>query len=148
MFLCCLTMSIEYSQENHVYYRKLIHNYINNNKDLLKDFFLRFDNESEDKFQTRYDTLFGSIEKEGTYAGDFELTSSSIALQKRIIVFREDIKEYRFINIYVNFLNNNINLQNIYLLYKNNNHFNLLGPKNEYSEIGLEIEQNFDKIHI
>lgn len=85
------------------------------------------------------------MNKEGTYAEDFEISESSSILNKNIIVYRKNINEkFEFIN---SFKANNNNIGKIILIFKNYNHFNLLLKK------GINIHRNkydknyFNKIH-
>ena len=80
-------MAIENNQDNHKYYRNLIYNYINVNKDILQVFFPENDEENETQFKERYESFIIEINKEGIYAGDFELSSSCFALNKKILQF-------------------------------------------------------------
>ena len=70
-FFMCISMALEYTEENHQYYRNLVYNYIKHNKNQLEVFFERMDNETDQHYHERYDHFIENIKNEGTYAGDF-----------------------------------------------------------------------------
>ena len=143
-------MSIENNQDDHKYYRNLIYNYINVNKDILQVFFPENDEENETKFKERYKSFINEINKEGTYAWDFELSSACLALNKKIIVFSNQIEYYAYINEYSNHLNDSIEAtedNRIFLLFKNNNHFNLLISKNNDNNMDIVNKEKSENIH-
>ena len=138
---------IENSQENHQYYRSIIYNYINLNKDILFEYFPKLENENEIDHKNRYITFINSINILGTYAGDFEISASCLSLNKRIIIYRNSVKNFEFVNEYSN-VNSNYHEKDIIMhLYKNNNHFNLLLNKKKDNIMNLETEINFENIH-
>ena len=115
------------------------------NKEILKEFFDTNDSETEEEYTKRYDEFIELIKEDGTYAGDFELAAAAIALNTKIIVYKNEIKNYTFINEYSNITENNNDT--IYLLYKNNNHFNLLIRNNNNKKIEFIHEENIAKFH-
>lgn len=76
-FYRCLSMHIEYSQENHIYYRNLIFNYINSNEKLLQYFFPKEENEDEKDYINIYDNFISSINNLCNYSGNFEISAAS-----------------------------------------------------------------------
>ena len=148
-FYRCISMFIENTQENHIYYRNLIYNYICTNRHILQFFFPINENENQQDFIRRYDNFISSIKSQGTYAGDFEISSASIALDKKITVYRNDIDSYHFINEYSQINRSTYQEKDhILLQFKNNNHFNLL-IKNDYKNNNkIDIEENYDRIHL
>ena len=152
----CLSQALDETQENHKYYRELIYNYIEQNKTLLSKFFIRNENETNEEYNERYNTFIKEIGKDGTFAGDFEISTASIILNRKIVIYYNTILGYNFLNEYKP---NNDAKDTIYLLYRNNIHFNLLKnktAKNENKEISIKdidiihknIENNFDKINL
>jgi len=127
-FFRSLSMCLEYNEDNHLYYRNLIYEFIKKNKDDLKNFFPILDNESEENYLKRYNTFIESIKIDGNFAGDYEISAASIALDKEIIIYRKGYTGLELINNFT--FNNNNNQEKIYLIYKNNNHFNPLINKN------------------
>ena len=71
-FYRCISMFIENTQENHIYYRNLIYNYICQSW-YFTIFFPINENENQQDFIRRYDNFISSIKSQGTYAGDFEI---------------------------------------------------------------------------
>ena len=88
-FFRSLSMCLEYNEDNHLYYRNLIYEFIKKNKDDLKNFFQILDNESEENYLKRYNTFIESIKIDGNFAGDYEISAASIALDKEIIIYRK-----------------------------------------------------------
>ena len=78
--------------------------------------------ESDEQYEHRYNVFINSIRIDKTYAGDYEIVAAAIILQRKIIVYRNSITGYEFLNEY-NSQNNP--KEKILLIYKNNN-FNLL----------------------
>ena len=123
-FDSCLSLQIEHNQDNYNYYRQLIYNFIKDNKKPLKDFFDQKENESKETYGQRYDKFIEDIQIDGNYAGDFEISSAFIALNKKIIIYWNTIAGFEFLNQFSPVDKNN--LEEIYLLYKNNKHFNII----------------------
>ena len=170
----CLSQELDKTQENYQYYRNLIYNYIVENKDALQKFFFKEDFETIDKYNERYESFIQSIKINHTYAGDFEIASSSIILNKKIIIYYNTLTGYKLLNQYspnesintikytiqgliIRYININNRLPlhlltqivntAIYINYRNNNHFNLLQSKNSTitsNELGL---YELNKIH-
>ena len=96
-FYRCLSMFYEYNQDNYRYYRRIIYEYISNNKNVFIPFFDKYDSESDLQFYERYNKCIEKINNNGVFAGDFELSSASSVLNKNIIVYRltqDDEYEY------------------------------------------------------
>ena len=116
-FYRCLSIHIEKFQENYNYYRNLIYQYIEANKEVFKYFFEMNENETEEDYNDRYKKYIDSIKFDKTYAGDFEISSASIVLKKGIIIYRKkDNNEYEFIN---NFSSSNNSLVDNILVFIN-----------------------------
>ena len=49
-FFRCLSKYIEKTEENYKYYRQIVFDYINLNKDILKVFFPQYEDETDEKF--------------------------------------------------------------------------------------------------
>ena len=96
----CLSQELDKTQENYQYYRNLIYNYIVENKDALQKFFFKEDFETIDKYNERYESFIQSIKVNHTYAGDFEIASSSIILNKKIIIYYNTLTGYKLLNQY------------------------------------------------
>ena len=145
-FYLCLSMYIEYNENNYAYYRDLIYKYVHKNKNLLKEFFEHLDNETEQDYENRYNHFLNEIKIDGNYAGDFEISATSFALNKEIIIYRRNINGFKFIN---NFTNNNYNNQEkIYLIFKNNNHFNIIMNNNINIHANIHIDKKAeDELH-
>ena len=75
-FYRSISQALDKSQENYKYYRELIFNYIEQNKELLKQFFIRNDYETDAHYQSRYNSIIYSIRNNYTFAGDFPCTEN------------------------------------------------------------------------
>lgn len=126
-FYHCLSMHIEHDENNYNYQRQLIYKYVKKNQILLKEFFEHFDGETEQDFENRYNSFIDDINRDGNFAGDFEISAASLILNKEIIIYRKNVNGYEYIN---NFSSNNNNSDKIYLIFKNNNHFNIIMNNN------------------
>ena len=123
-FYRCLSLQIEHNQDNYNYYRQIIYNFIKDNKKPLKDFFDQKENESKETYGQRYDKFIEDIQIDGNYSRDLEKSDVCIALNKKLIIYRNTNAGFEFINQYSPLDKNN--LEEIYLLYKNNKHFNII----------------------
>lgn len=94
----------------------------------MQKFFPQNVNETLDNYNLRYDNFIHSIKDNYTYAGDFEISSASIILRIKIIIYTYNLVSYKLLNEYN--LDNNIK-EVIYIVYRNNNHFNLLNYKKD-----------------
>ena len=54
-FFRCLSKYIEKTEDNYKFYRKIVYDYINLNKDILKVFFPQYEGETDENFNKRYD---------------------------------------------------------------------------------------------
>ena len=144
-FFRCLSLYFEAHQENHLFYRDIIYKYIVKNKKILKDFFIREDNETNENYEQRYNIFINNINKESTYAGDFEISTAALAFKIGIYVYYKDLLGYKFLQYYN--CQNEENEENIYIIYKNNNHFNLLVKKDINLHVNLEDKSKFEVIH-
>ena len=86
------------------------------------------ENEFDEHYEHRYNVFIDSIRIDKTYAGDYKIAEAAIILQRKIIVYRNSISGYEFLNEYNT---NNPSKERILLCYKNNNHFNLLIENNK-----------------
>jgi len=93
-FYHSISRALDKSQENYKYYRELIFNYIEQNKELLKRFFIRNDNETDDHYQSRYNSFISSIKNNYTFTGYFEISTASIILNLKIVIYYNTILEY------------------------------------------------------
>ena len=156
-FYHSLSQALDKSQENYKYYRKLIFNFIEQNKELLKRFFIRNDNEMDEHYQSRYNSFISSIRNNCTFADDFEISTASIILNLKIVIYYNTILGYKYLNEY----KPNDNIKNsVFLVYRNNIHFNLMRIKNsnpeesgdisikEINSIHKNIENRLDKINL
>ena len=145
-FFRCLSQVIDNTQENYHYYRILIYNYIYHNKEHMKNFFPINEKESDNDYNNRYLAFINTIKNNYNYAGDFELAAAAIVLHRKIIVYRNNFNGYEFLNEYNTTKENN---EPITLVFKNNNHFNILVKKEKENEINFYPEEirNFDYIH-
>ena len=147
-FFRCLSQVIDKYQGNFQYYRHLIYIYIYQNKESLKCFFAREENETDENYENRYNIFVDSIRIDKTYAGDYEIAASAIILQRNIIVYRNSYFGYEFLNEYTT---SNPKNDNIILCYKNNNHFNVLIPKKDMENYIMfndkEDTDIFDTLH-
>ena len=103
-FFRCVSMSIEFTEENHQYYRNLVYNYIKHNQTQLELFFARLDNETDQHYHERYDHFIENIKNDGTYAGDFEISAASLVLGKEIVIYRKSFNGYELHIFKINFL--------------------------------------------
>ena len=85
-FYRSLSQALDKSQENYKYYRELIFNYIEQHKKLLSIFFTRNDNETDEHYESRYNSFISSIRNNYTFAGDFEISTASIILNLKYYV--------------------------------------------------------------
>ena len=122
----CLSLFNDKTQENYSYYREIIYNYIQLNKNKLQIFFHKEENESEEQYLARYEEFILSIQKDQTYAGDFEISSACILLNTKILIYTFSLSGYKLLNEYTP---TKTNKAGIYIVYRNNNHFNLLSQK-------------------
>ena len=143
-YYSCLSQSIDLTQENHLYYRNLIYDYIEKNRDYLMRFFQKEENELDNEYQMRYNNFKENIKQEDTYAGDFEISASSIILNRKIIVYNRVLLGYQFLNEYKQ--NQNIK-ETIHIAYINNNHFNLLENKNNENQSKEFTLSEIEKLH-
>ena len=105
-----LSMYFEKTQENYKYYRQIIFNYISNNKTLFIQFFAQKENENNKEYERRFSIYINNILSEGSYAGDFEISSASSVLNRNIIIYRPTTNnEYEYYN---NYQENTLNLIN------------------------------------
>ena len=51
-------------------------------------------NESNEKYNERYDQFILAIQKDGNYAGDYEISASTLALNISITIVRKTIVDY------------------------------------------------------
>lgn len=143
-FYRCLSQEIDQTQDNYRYYRALIYNYITQNKTHLQKFFFREETETTKNYNIRYEAFIESIKNDYTFAGDFEISSASILLNKNIIIYFNTLLGYKLLNKY--YPNKTIK-SDIYIIYRNNNHFNLLKSK-DYANSNIEIGlKELNKIH-
>ena len=152
-FYRCLSQIFDHYQENYSYYRLLIYNYIYKNKENLECFFIRSGNENDAEYRSRYYAFINQIRLNNTYAGDFEIAAASIIFQRKIIIYRDNISGYEFLNEYNPTVAKN---EPIFICYKNNNHFRVLlinennGEKNKISNYVFkekEDKEYFDDVH-
>ena len=126
-FFRCLSQYFDNTQENFSFYRQLIFEYIMDNKQVLKDFFPMQNNESNEKYNERYDQFIFAIQKNGNFAGDYEIAASSLALNISITIVRKNMIDYEF---FQNYSPNELKeYPKVYIVYRNNNHFNVLQEK-------------------
>ena len=98
-FYRCLSMYFEYNQNDYSYYRRIIYEYIFQNKNTFKPFFNKYESESDLQYNDRYNKYIENIINDGIFAGDFELSSASSVLNKNILVYRlTQNEEYEYIN--------------------------------------------------
>lgn len=125
-FFRCLSQFFDNTQEYYSFYRQLIFNYIMDNKRVLKDFFPMQNKESNEKYNERYEQFILAIQKIGNYAGDYEISASTLALKISITIVRKTILYYEFLQ---NYSPNEIKVYpRVYIVYRNNHNFNLLLP--------------------
>ena len=141
----CLSLFNDKTQENYCYYREIIYNYIQLNKNKLQIFFHKEENESEEQYLARYEEFILSIQKDQTYAGDFEISSACILLNTKILIYTFSLSGYKLLNEYTP---TKTNKAGIYIVYRNNNHFNLLSQKNNSNDEIRDINKyEITKIH-
>ena len=99
-FYRSISQALDKSQENYKYYRELIFNYIEQNKELLKQFFIRNDYETDAHYQSRYNSIIYSIRNNYTFAGYFEISTTSIILNLKIVIYYNTILGYNYLNEY------------------------------------------------
>ena len=145
-FFRCLSQAIDNSQENYHYYRILVYNYIYHNKGELKNFFSKKENENENDYNNRYLAFINSIKNNYNYAGDFEIASAAMLLHRKIIIYRHNFNGYEFLNEYNT---SRESFPPINIIFKNNNHFNLLLNKDNENLFKLNQNEitNFEHIH-
>ena len=102
----------------------------------MQNFFYREQNESDEIYNARYESFILSIKKNYTYAGDFEISTACILLNTKILIYNFNISGYKLLNAYSP---NNQNKNGIYIVYRNNNHFNLLTQRIKNGEEMLNI---------
>ena len=123
-FFRCLSKYIGKTEDNYKFYRKIVYDYINLNKDILKVFFPQYEGETDENFNKRYDIYIANVKNDKNFATDFEISAASIILKKGIIIYKKTSNGYEFINHYT--VNNKNDTDNIYIEHVNNNHFNLI----------------------
>ena len=74
---------IDKTENNYSYYRKMVYEYTKNNKEILKYFFYRLDNENE--YNIRYDIQNGK-----TFSTDFEISAVAVVLKRGIIIYNKE----------------------------------------------------------
>lgn len=143
-FYRCLSQAIDHTQENYQYYRTIIYNYIYAHKEELKFFFPQFNNETTTNYNHRYLNFINTIKNNGAYAGDFELSTASIILQRLIKIYRHTFNNYEFLTEY---RPTNISNESLNIVYRNNNHFQLLLEKDLCLNSDLENIENINTLH-
>jgi len=99
-------MALEYTEENHQYYRNLVYSYIKHNNNQLEVFFESLDNETEQHYHERYALFIENINNNGTYTGDYEISAGSLVLGKEINIYRKSFNGFELINKFT--LNNSL----------------------------------------
>ena len=126
-FYRCLSQYFDNYQEHHPFYRQLIYDYIVKNKELLKAFYPHDNDESIEQYNERYNRFIDSIQRDGTYAGNYEISAAALSLNVEIYIYRKTLLNYEFLQNYSP--NENCIYPCIYIVYRNNIHFNLLYNK-------------------
>ena len=143
-FFRCLSKHIDKTENNYPYYRKIIYEYTKNNKEILKYFFYQLENENDNEYNKRYDNFIENIKNDKTFAINFEISAASVVLKRGIIIYKKEPNGYNLINIYSADKNND--LENIFIVYVNNNHFNLIVQKDTNIHPYID-NNNIQKIH-
>ena len=86
-------------------------------------FFEWKENENEEDYNQRYITFINAIQNNGTFPGYFEISAAVIILNKKIIIYYNTFTGYNSLNEYNP---SSAAKESIYIVYRNNLHFNLL----------------------
>ena len=119
-FYCCLSEFFESNQDNHLFYRNQIFDYITNNEEKFETFFEGTENENgevEDK-KNLLKEYIETNNKPGKYAGDMELSAFVLIYPYKLYIFERGFKNLNILNIYENKEIEINNIENfIYLIY-------------------------------
>ena len=127
-FYCCISYYLYKEQNKHLEIRKAIFNYIENNPESFYTFFEGNDFEDLNNLspEMMLENYINDNNKEGEFAGDIEYTAACKLLNIRIILFTKGYLGLNIFNIYSPDSNDDNTYSNIYILFKNQDHFNYL----------------------
>jgi hypothetical protein len=76
------------------------------------------------EYENRYKNTINHISEPGYYVGDFEIHAASCSLDRNISIYTKGVEKYLHYAAYHSI--SNIKEITIYILYVNNNHYNLI----------------------
>ena len=145
-FYCCISYYLYKTQKNHLEIREAIFKYIKENAEEFYTFFEGNDIEELNKLSPDLllEKYIKDNNKEGEYAGDIEYTAACKLLDLRIILFTKGYSGLNVFNIYTPESNKNNTYSNMYILFKNENHYNYLQSILDEDLSSEEIEKTIN----